>query len=91
MSAITVWDAHTAKTYTYITLPLEFAKTLIRMVEVSSGMFLVADASDDVAPLIHPRIRTSWFTRNLPPESDPTMGLYAGPHSPGCPAIKHRH
>lgn len=90
MSAITVWDCRTADSFTYIALPEGHAKALIKMVENSSS-FLIADASEDIAPLIHPRIRTSWFTRNLPPEQDENMGLYDSPHSPGCPPIKHRH
>lgn len=67
MSAITVWDCRTAESFTYITLPESHAKALVKLVEGNPG-FLIADASDDIAPLIHPRIRTSWFTRNLPPE-----------------------
>lgn len=90
MSAITVWDNRTAESFAYTVLTERNARAMIRMVETSSA-FLIADASDDVAPLIHPRIRTSWFTRNLPPEQPETLGLYDSPHSPGCPPIKHRH
>jgi hypothetical protein len=74
MSAITVWDNHTAESFTYTDLPVTLARTVIKMVETGSG-FLVAYASDDIAPLIHPRIRTSWFTHNLPPEPDGVAGV----------------
>jgi hypothetical protein len=86
MTHISVWNIHNGKSYTYIDLGYTHALTLVDMVTVGSG-YLIADASEDVAPKIHPRIRTSWFTRNLPEdESEPQY-----PCSPGCPAIKHSH
>lgn len=90
MTHISVWNTRTAKSYTYTDLGHAHALTLVDMV-ASGTQYLIADASSDIGPKIHPRIRTSWYTRDLPPEGDETMGLYESPHSPGCPPIKHRH
>ena len=74
--SITVWETGTAKSFTYIDLHLGHAEALVKMVEASGGAYLIAYASDVIAPTIHPRLRTSWFTHNGPPdEIERSMGL----------------
>lgn len=68
--AITIWEARTAKSFTYTDLHLGHAEALIKMAEASRGAYLIAWASDVIAPTIHPRLRTSWFTHNPPPECE---------------------
>lgn len=67
---ITVYETRTSNTYTYSDLGEGHALAMIRMV-ASGTHFLIADASDGIAREIHPRIRTSWFTRNLPSHACP--------------------
>jgi hypothetical protein len=66
---LTLYMVNTSSTYTYTDLAEGHALTLIRMVERTSGDVLIADASPELGPHIHPRIRTSWYTRDLPEES----------------------
>lgn len=76
MSHITIWENGTANSYTYTDLPEGHAQALIRLTE-SNNRFLIADASPDIGPTIHPRLRTSWYNRDLPPETSHTEHIHA--------------
>lgn len=65
---VTIWRTRAAMSHTYTELSELEALTLVDLVSGSTG-FLIADASPELGPRIHPRIRTSWYTRDLPEES----------------------
>lgn len=67
MSHISVWDLRNSQSYTFTDLNMTQALTLIDLV-TTSHQYLIANASSDFGPKIHPRIRTSWYTRDLPEE-----------------------
>lgn len=65
---ITIWRTRNGMSHTYTELNEFEAIALVDLVTESIG-FLIADASPELGPRIHPRIRTSWYTRDLPEES----------------------
>lgn len=68
MAHITLYRLRNAHTNTFINLTEAEAMTLVDLVS-TSDQFLITDASRDIAPRIPSRIRTSWYTRDLPEES----------------------
>jgi hypothetical protein len=69
MYYVTVWRLRSATSYTYVDLSKHEALVLIDLVG-SSAAYLIADATPELGVHIRRSIRTSWYTRDLPPEEN---------------------
>lgn len=65
MPHITVWRLSNGNSSTFTDLSASEAQVIVDLV-AASKTFLIADASPETGRIVHPRNRTSWYTRDLP-------------------------